>query len=474
MLLRRSAALFSMAVVLFLGWPLFAQQAAPGTAQQAPLPESHQEFLKTADEVLQDMSQILSLAQVFPLKKSVRSREEIRAYVIRQMKEDKNEAERYAAQRTMEKLGLLPKNFPLESFLVELLTEQIAGLYDPKAHEFYIADWNSAADRKMVMAHELAHALMDQHFQIDKWEQAAKPNDDGEFARSAILEGTALAAMVDYMLRATGKGLREAPDIDPELFLGDPMTSPIFAKAPLFLQDSLLFPYVAGLGFTQQFLRANRGWGDLHKLFEKPPASTQQVLHPELYLNFIAPKTVVLPDLKMIVPPGWKKLDENVLGEFGIREILQQFIGKKRAPGLAQSWAGDRYAIFEQPSSKALLLIVRIHFKSNEDSARFFGNYSEVLELKYASRRQLFRGENYFSSDTKDGGVFLRCAGDECVTLEGAGADVFGKLTAALGWPASPAHSPKAEAIPKRTAKRLGRFFTQRPAIGCLQIEKCR
>jgi hypothetical protein len=368
------------------------------------------------------------------------------------MREDKNEAERYAAQRTMEKLGLLPKDFPLESFLVELLTEQIAGLYDPKAHEFYIADWNSAEDQKAVMAHELAHALMDQHFQIDKWEQAAKPNDDGEFARSAVLEGSALAAMVDYMLRATGRGIREAPEINPELFIGDPMTSPIFAKAPLFLQDSLLFPYVAGLSFTQKFLRANQSWGDLHKLFEKPPVSTQQILHPELYLNFTVPKLVALPDLKVIVPQGWKKLDENVLGEFGIREVLKQFLGQDRAPKLAQSWAGDRYAIFEQTPTKALLLITRVHFNRHENAARFFGNYSEALERKYVSRRQLFRCPNYFSFDTNDGGVFLRCVAEECVSLEGAGEEVFRKMTGALGWSPEPARPKKFETTPKKTA----------------------
>lgn len=456
MFLRRIVIPLWICFSLLAGSPSFARQnAAPAQPKVSPA-ESREEFLKTADEVLQDMSELLSLAAISPLKKTVRSRQEIRAFIVRQMKEDKNEAERYAAQRTMEKLGLLPKDFPLESFLVELLTEQIAGLYDPKAHEFYIADWNSAADQKMVMAHELAHALMDQHFQIDKWEQAAKPNDDGEFARSAVLEGTALAAMVDYMLRATGRGIREAPGIDPELFIGDPMTSPVFAKAPMFLQDSLLFPYVAGLSFTQQFLRANLGWGNLHKLFERPPASTQQILHSELYLNSTVPEQVRLPDFKNIVPQGWTKLDENVLGEFGVSEVLKQFLGKGRAPKLAQAWSGDRYAIFEQTRSKTLLLIALIHFQSAGDAARFFDGYSEALELKYPSRRGLFRGSNYVSFDTNDGGVFLRCTGNQCVSLEGAGEDVFGKLTRSLSW--APVPGKKLEATPpKRTASQPAR-----------------
>lgn len=440
--------------LLLVALPVSGQQdTAPAPSKASPA-ESREEFLKAADEVLQDVSEILSLPAISPLKKSVRSRDEIRAFIIRQMKEDKNGAERYAAQRTMEKLGLLPKGFALEPFLIELLTEQIAGLYDPKGREFYIADWNSAADQKMVMAHELAHALMDQHFKIDKWEQAAKPNDDGEFARSAVLEGTAIAAMVDYMLRATGRGIREAPEINPELFIGDPMTSPMFAKAPMFLQDSLLFPYIAGLGFTQQFLRANSGWSDLHKLFEKPPVSTQQILHPELYLNSTMPMQVTLPDLKTIVPQGWKKLDENVLGEFGVREVLKRFLAKDRALNLAQAWSGDRYAIFEQSGSKAILFIARIRFRNAEDADRFFGAYSETLQLKHTNRTQLSRRPNYFSFDTSEGGVFLRCAGNECVTLEGAAQATFDKLTSAMSWGRLPVFPEKLEAAPQRKIAR--------------------
>jgi len=111
----------------------------------------------------------------------------------------------YADAKSAEAFGLLPKNFDLDSFMVELLTEQIAGLYDPKAHEFYIANWIPLNDQRMVMAHELTHALQDQHFKIETWLKAARPNDDAELAREAFLEGSATAAMVDYLLQGTGK-----------------------------------------------------------------------------------------------------------------------------------------------------------------------------------------------------------------------------------------------------------------------------
>src|SRR5207237_9743144 len=120
------------------------------------------------DEVLDEMSKILSMPIKEPLKKSVRSREEIRQFLLRQMREDKDDAKRYADQKALEALGLIPKGYPLDQKLIALLTEQIAGLYDPKQREFFIADWTPPAEQRVIMAHDLTHALQDQYFHVDK------------------------------------------------------------------------------------------------------------------------------------------------------------------------------------------------------------------------------------------------------------------------------------------------------------------
>ena len=127
--------------------------------------------------------------------------------------------------------------------MIDLLTEQIAGLYDPKAREFYVADWIPLDDQRMVMAHELTHALQDQHFQIEAWVKAARPNDDAEMAREAVLEGSAMAAMIDYLLKGTGRSVEDLPPFDPAVFAGDLSKTPKLQEAPQFLKDSLIFPY---------------------------------------------------------------------------------------------------------------------------------------------------------------------------------------------------------------------------------------
>lgn len=420
-------------------------KAQQSTAPAKPGPQNstaNAEFAAAADEVLQQMSEITGLKLRAPLKKSLRSREQIRAYVVNEMKEDKDQAERYAGQRSAEAFGLLPKGFDLDAFMVDLLTEQIAGLYDPKAHEFYVADWIPAADQKMVMAHELTHALQDQHFQIDDWAKAARPNDDAELARESVLEGSAMAAMVDYLLQGTGRSLQDLPDIDPSMLIGDMESTPMLKKAPPFLKDALVFPYLDGLNFSAAVLKP-KGWSALSGVFANPPASTQQILHPALYLEGKAPPKVTLPSMDKDVGTDWSKLEENIMGEFGWKEALRQFLGEERATPVSSTWNGDRYAVYEQKKTKRLLLIARLDLATEADAARFFTAYSETLKKKYEKRTGEDGQRELLSFDTADGGVFLRCVAAACVTLEGGDRALFEKLNSKLEWSALPAREAR-------------------------------
>jgi len=413
------------------------QNAPSSSAPSTRSAKENAEFSAAADEVLQQMSEITGLKLRSPLKKTLRSREEIRAYVVREMNEEKDAAERYAGARSAEAFGLLPKNFDFDNFMVALLTEQIAGLYDPKAHEFYIADWIPLSDQRMVMAHELTHALEDQHFNLEPWVKAARPNDDAELAREAVLEGSAMAAMIDYLLQGTGRSIKDMPDMDPSMFLGDLGSTPTLAKAPPFIKDVLIFPYLSGLQFSINALK-DRGWPALPDLFQKPPASTQQILHPATYQAQKEPQAVALPSIEKMLGSDWRKLEENVLGEFGWKEVLKQYLGQERAQPLATAWAGDRYVVHENKANKHLVLLAGLRLAGEDQAARFFGQYSEALEKKHTERTNLFRRPNFFAFDTPDGSVFLRCVGADCLTLEGANRAVFEAVNKAMNWPPLP------------------------------------
>ena len=452
-------------LLVFAGIAVAARQSssaqaaiASGTATSRQANHSSSpDFIKAADQVLLQMSQILSLPIKQPLKKSLRSKQEVRDYLVREDKEDKNDAERYADAKTLEAFGLIPKDFPLDSFRLDVLTDQVAGLYDPKAKEFYIADWIPVDEQKTVMSHELTHALEDQSFRIDDWIKAARPNDDAELARDSVSEGSAMAAMVDYQMLDQHIGVRELPDVTLLIRAGaitEMDKDPNLAKAPIYIRDELLFPYLAGTGFTQEFLKAHSGWKDIHLVFENPPVSTQQILHPDLYLNGTKPVAVTLPTWKGVVPDNWKLLEENTMGEFGVGEILKQFRKDNSEDPLTTAWKGDRYAVFEDAKSKTTPLVFRLVLDSPEDAARFFGQYSEALELKHSGRTNLLRRPNYFQFQTDSGGVFLRCVANTCLTVENATRETYDKIDKAIGWDPAPA-TPIAAPAPQTLTQEL-------------------
>ena len=426
-----------------------AQQTA--TSGQGGAAPAKSEALAAADEVLQQVSVITRLQLLSPLKKSFRTQQEIRAYVLKHMKEDKSQDERYAAERAAIAFGLVPRGFQMEPFMVDLLTEQIAGLYDPDDREFYIADWVPLEEQRMVMAHELTHALQDQHFHIEKWLKAARPNDDAELARDAVLEGSATAAMIDYLLQGLGKSLKDLPDFDPDLFTGALGETPTLQKAPPFIRDALMFPYFDGMKFCKALL-ARSGWEGLSGVFDHPPASTQQILHPELYFSGQLPERVQLSVSTGLLSGEWRQLDDNLLGEFGWREVLQVGLGKDRALALSAAWKGDRYIVFEEKASRKLVLVYRVRWSDADVAARFLGQYSEALEKKHSQRNNLFRRPGFFTFDAAEGIVALRCIAADCIVTEGGTLAFVNDVYARAGWTSAPERPKDWGKIPEKSA----------------------
>jgi len=442
-----------------------APPAAAGSAASAA-PSARAEFLRAADEVMAEMSRLVELPVKAPLQRSLRSRDEIQAFVLKEAREEARKDKWDADQKALERFGLLPRDFPLEKFLVELLTEQIAGLYDPKSREFYIADWVAREELRMVMAHELVHALQDQHFQIEKWTDAARPDDDAVLARHAVLEGSANLGMLEYLLREQGRHVRDLPDIGALLRaqMGAPepgrdASSPALAKAPQYIRESLLFPYIDGASFAQAVLKKSGGWKEFNAVFEKPPVTTQQVMHPEKYFAGEVPEAVTLPDASHILQGGrarWRLLDDNIMGEFGVLALLKEHLSRPRSADLAAGWNGDRYAIYESTgeskgespgefgdtkqagATKQTLLLWRLRLASEMHAARFFGGYSEALEKQHAQREGLLRRPNFFSFDTPEGGVFLYCYAGECFVQQGGTRALFDALVRQMKWPTAP------------------------------------
>ena len=356
--------------------------AAPTTADSGAHP-----LLATFDEVLQ---RVVSLRQLPPqgaIKRAVRNRQQIRTALLALVQDALSPAEWEAERKAMVQWGLLAPDFRLKEFVLDLLTEQAAGYYDPKQRTFFIADWLPQLVQKPVMAHEVVHALQDQHYDLQKNFDLVKDQADLSLARKALIEGDAMAVMLVYLLEPLGLRMEDLPDMGTLLqssasLLGEQFQ--VYTRAPLILRQQLLFPYVHGLAFVKAAL-ARGGWPELQRVYQHPPVSAQQVMHPEKYFaeSPVLPREVTLHIPDGVLSTSWQKRKRDVLGEFLLSVILQQFLPEEEARQSAAGWRGDRYELFEQQDSGRLLLVSVTAWDSPAAATAFFQSYHKLLALKY-------------------------------------------------------------------------------------------
>src|SRR5580765_846053 len=200
-------------------------------------------LIAATDEVLKETSTLRQLSVVRPVPSSTQSRAEIARAVVKNLDEDTSAADMHAAEVTLKKLGLAPPDFQYRALMIRLLTEQVAGYYEPKTRQFHLADWIDVEGQKPVMSHELTHALQDQHFDLRRFEHWPKGDADAELAAHALIEGDATLAMVMYISSDPMRFLKSLRSMD--------VQTKEFDQAPRVIRESLLFPYQEGLNWTR-------------------------------------------------------------------------------------------------------------------------------------------------------------------------------------------------------------------------------
>lgn len=143
-------------------------QAQP--AQETKIsPKEAEDLFRSVDEILQFASKDTGLPIKNEVKRRLTSRDEVVAYLEKGMTEDKDAQRLRRSELVLKKFGLLPRDFDLQTFLVALLREQVAGYYDSKTKTVNLLDWIDPEQQRPVLAHELTHALQDQSFGVEKW-----------------------------------------------------------------------------------------------------------------------------------------------------------------------------------------------------------------------------------------------------------------------------------------------------------------
>lgn len=347
------------------------------------------------DQIAAETSEARELPITEDIVEAFLSRDELEQRLLSDLATEYPADEAAADERALKAFGLLAGDVSLTDLVLELYTEQIAGFYDPETNEMYLIgdDAEVDAEEEFTYAHEVIHALQDQAFDLMKVQEPVLDgtNDDRAIAITSLIEGDAVVGSVEYVLRH--------PVLAGRLALAGVTDTPVFDAAPPILTQSLLFPYLAGQGFVAT-IRGEDGWNAVDAVYRDPPASTEQILHPEKYIDRDDPTAVTLPDLATALGAGWTKAEENNFGEFQTSVLLANlapgegfdatsgFDLPEEATAGAAGWDGDRYAVWANGDQD--VVIWSSVWDSEDDAAEFSSALQNRDEARFDG---LFEGE---------------------------------------------------------------------------------
>ncbi|MFN0122979.1 MAG: hypothetical protein ACKV2V_20960 [Blastocatellia bacterium] len=431
---------FSAGLLILLAMAVSLTQAqAPAVARKADKPALTDAGVGAlTSEILREVAAMRGLKILGPVKSGVKSRAEIEKVLIKNINEKTKPGELEAAGVFLQAFGLAPPDFKYKEFMIQLLTEQVAGFYDPRTRQFFIADWNDIAEQKPVMAHELTHALQDQHFDLKRFEDWPDGDGDRELAIHALIEGDASVVMYDYLLKPMNGSVARMPGSLGEMSEtmsamsgGDSVR--VLRAAPAAIRESLVFSYFQGADFAQQVLR-KKGYTGLTEVYARLPDSTEQILHYDKYEANEKPVVVSMADVGGLLGAGWKRIDASVNGEFGYAIILGEHMDKKEARKAAAGWGGDQYGLYEH-TDKRWFVTHRSVWDSEAEAEEFFKAYEARTRKRFPGLMERGVTNLMLRFATSRGEVLMERRGAAILIMEGL-ADEFvarsGELSDAL------------------------------------------
>ena len=333
-----------------------------------------------ADKIRESIPQIeraTGLKFKTPPRLEVRTKAQVREFVLGKFEEQQPAQELAAEELVYKTLGLIPQSLDLRKFLLDLYTEQIVGFYDPAKKVLYVVEGAPREIARITVAHELIHALQDQYINLDSL-QRATGDADRTLAAQAVIEGQATYEQMMTMVGGEGNIAARLPggwDQIRQMIREARNDMPVFANAPLLIQEALIFPYLSGAEFVRRFKERRPGESPLNHL----PASTEQVLQTAA---FFGPR----PDLptRVTLPPprAGERVYENNICEFGIRIFIYEH-GRDQNAALraAAGWDGDRYVLVRTGGGHGIAWVTV--WDSPVDAAEFSGALAETVLQRY-------------------------------------------------------------------------------------------
>jgi hypothetical protein len=324
------------------------------------------------------------------IQEGVVSRDALKAYLQESFEEFQAEE-----RRQLETFNLAFRVMRLIDADDDLLTavrsgygEGIVGLYVPREDRLVLVDdaRDGGAKQEIVLAHEWVHALQDHAFDLEAFEKRGENDRVTELGRtlSCVFEGDATVTSHVFMVQAYG------PSWASQLDNSDP-TSEDEVEVPEAIKRYMSFDYRECVSFITAVLLF-KGWDGVNKLYELPPVSTEQILHPNKFFNNETPQNLIAGDLRESLGSGWKRHESSVFGEFDVYNYLLAGKGPEAAAAsAAQGWGGGRLNLYSQKSKKAQNVVVHIAlaWDSYAELDEFRHQYDVLLtSLAYEARSQ--------------------------------------------------------------------------------------
>ncbi|MEO8096874.1 MAG: ImmA/IrrE family metallo-endopeptidase [Acidobacteriota bacterium] len=397
---------------------LFAASAAAQTS----------ELFSQVPQILEDLSAITGWKVKRSVPSELLTKEKFAQIAEQGVIEAERDKDTRATELTLKMFGLVPWDFNLARESADLITEQAAAFYDIRKKRLFILESSaSSSEQRVALAHELAHALADQQYDLRKFMSATK-NDDAITARQSVVEGQASWLSWAYMAKQAG-GRAEVPRrlLDELSNVGATGEDfPVFSQTPLYMRESLTFPYTEGMRF-QDALYRKLGAPAFDRVFRDAPLSTQEILHPDDYADGLVPTHPDLPDLKILLGKDSRQvrsLTGGDVGEFDYSAILRQHTGRDQdsddqARKTATHWRGGTFGLYEYKKTQKPLLVHTSEWDSPEAAREFFRLYVETLRHKWKRMDVAQSSETEISGSGDPGDFLIRIHGVYVECIEG-------------------------------------------------------
>ncbi len=321
--------------------------------------------------------------------------------------------------------GMLPVGTDLATLAASFAAASAGATYSPLDRQvLLLADPQGKAPASdALLAHEFVHALQDQHFDLLKLLLARPYDFDREEALFAVIEGDAMDVQrrLEQGDAWTRRPLADVARAEDERFAG--YRKEIGALFPPLLTETFIFRYRDGVRFVEA-VRRKGGTAAVDELFHHPPASSEQVLHPEKYFAHEQPRVVAV-DEQGFAAGGWHVSAATPLGEIGVRGLLLKVLPVRDAARAAAGWGGDRAYLFTRTDDTSLF-VWRTVWDKPADAAEFFHGYSALQpQTATAGAAQLSVADAHVAA-WHDGALLTAVwlDGDAVLVVRGAPAEV--------------------------------------------------